>query len=80
MKIIIDKEELKEFKPLFEEGKLSSLHIDYATNGIHCWHGEKELIIFRFKNLGWINDNKYNTYNITFNKEQITIEINGPTN
>jgi hypothetical protein len=75
MKLIIDKEELKEFKPLFEQGKLTNLHIDYATNAIHCWLKGEELIIFRFKDLGWINDNRYNTYNLTFNTEEITIEI-----
>jgi hypothetical protein len=80
MKIIINKEELKEFKSLFEDGKLGALHIDYATNAIHCWYGEEELIIFRFKNLGWINDNRYNKYTLTFNKEEITIEINESRN
>lgn len=75
MKIIINKEELKEFKPLFEEGKFTGLHIDYATNAIHSWKGEEEFIIFRFKNFGWINDNRYNTYDLTYNTEEIIIEI-----
>jgi hypothetical protein len=75
MKIIINKEELKEFKTIFEEGKLIGLHLDYATNAIHCWRGQEELIIFRFKNFGWIHDNRSNTYDLTYNTEEITIEI-----
>lgn len=77
MIITIKIEELfPESKEDFSKGLIEQLSIDYATNAIHGWIKEKEVIIFRFKNYGWINDNRWNTYNLTYDTNQIKIEIN----
>ena len=58
---------------IYEE--LSGFHLDYATNAIHCWFGEEEVIIFKFKDYGWINDNRFNIYNISAGSAGIIVQI-----
>jgi hypothetical protein len=76
MILFIAIEELEqEFQNPLKMGYITSPHIDYATNAIHAWLGEKEVIIFRFKDYGWINNNRSNIYNISAGSAGITIQI-----
>jgi len=76
MVIFIAIEELEqEFQNSLRMGYITGPHIDYATNAIHAWFENKEVIIFRFKDLGWINDNKFNIYNISAGSAGIVIQI-----
>lgn len=76
MIIIISPEELEpEFQLLWKMEQIRFPHIDYATNAIHAWHNETDVIIFRFKNYGWYNDNRYNSYEISAGPAGIIIKI-----
>lgn len=76
MTLFIAIEELElEFQNPLKMGYIKSPHIDYATNAIHAWYEENEVIIFRFKNYGWINDNRFNIYNISAGSAGIVIQI-----
>lgn len=70
---------VNEFEPDFKKPWLGELirnvHIDYATNAIHGWFEGEDVIIFRFKGYGFINDNRENMYNISSGSAGITIEI-----
>lgn len=67
----------------FEEGmdvlwkaeQIKSPAIDYATNCVHGWFEGKDVIVFRFKPYGFINDNRFNTYDISYGRAGITINI-----
>ena len=49
--------------------------IDYATNAIHAWYNDKEYIIFRFKDYGFIQDNRRNNYFLSIGSAGILIKI-----
>ena len=77
MEIVIHVDDLiPEYKEKYKSGLITSLHLDYATNGLHGWLREEDVIIFKFKNYGWIHCNKSNTYEIYTDSKQIKIEIN----
>jgi hypothetical protein len=67
----------------FEEGMsepwkselIKSPSIDYATNCVHGWFEGNDVIVFRFKPYGFINDNRYNSYEISYGSAGITINI-----
>jgi hypothetical protein len=76
MYIHITPEEFEDdFKELWKHGLLIHPHIDYATNAIHCYFENKDVIIFKFKNYGFINDNRFNKYEISSDTTGITIKI-----
>ena len=76
MILFIAIEELEsEFQNPLKMGYITSPHIDYATNAIHAWFEDKEVIIFKFKDYGWINDNRFNIYNISAGSAGIIIQI-----
>jgi len=76
MYIHITPEEFEDdFKELWKQGLLIHPHIDYATNAIHCYFENKDVIIFKFKNYGFINDNRFNKYEISSDTTGITIKI-----
>ena len=76
MYIHITPEEFEDdFKQPWKQGLLKHPHIDYATNAIHCYFEDKEVIIFRFKNYGFINDNRFNKYELSSGAAGITIRI-----
>jgi hypothetical protein len=76
MYIHITPEEFEDdFKELWKQGLLIHPHIDYATNAIHCYFENKDVIIFKFKNYGFINDNRFNKYEISSDTTAITIKI-----
>lgn len=76
MLIHIQTQELeKEFINPVKYGFVSHPVIDYQTNSIHAQYEGKDVIIFHFKKYGWLNDNRYNTYNLSLGPSGITIEI-----
>ena len=76
MFIHITPDELEpEFKESWKLGFIKHPSIDYADNAIYAVFEEKLVIIFRFKDYGWINDNRRNTYNVTAGSAGITIQI-----
>ena len=76
MLIHITPEEFEEeFRDTWKSGLIKHPHIDYATNAIHGWFGDKDVIIFRFKNYGFIHDNRFNYYKISSGEAGVTIQI-----
>ena len=81
MLLVISPEELvEEFRHAYKMQYVKSLSIDYATNAIHGWYENEDVIVFKFRDLGWINDNRYNTYEISFGPAGIIIEITRKSN
>jgi hypothetical protein len=81
MLLIISPEELVEkFRDAYRMQYVKSLHIDYATNAIHGWYENEDVIIFKFRDLGWINDNRYNTYEISSGPAGIIVKITRKSN
>jgi hypothetical protein len=66
---------IEEFRIPWKQELIKSPHIDYATNAIHGWFEGKDVIIFRFKDYGWIMDNRFSGYNMSCGKAGITIQI-----
>jgi hypothetical protein len=76
MLIHISVEELEEkFRAHWRSSLISHPHIDYATNAIHGWFENEDCIIFKFKDYGFIHDNRGNSYNISSGAAGITIQI-----
>lgn len=76
MFIHITPDELEEeFRESWKLGLISQPSIDYADNAIWAIFESKDIIIFRFKDYGWINDNRRNTYLISAGSAGITIQI-----
>ena len=68
--------ELEEkFREPWRIGLIKDPSIDYVTNAIHGWFEGKDEILFKFKDYGFINDNKSNTYSISCGEAGITILI-----
>lgn len=70
----------EEFRNSWRMGFISHPSIDYADNAIHAVFEGKMVIIFRFKDYGFITDNRYNSYEISAGKAGITIEIKRSNN
>ena len=64
-----------EFINSWKMGWITQPSIDYADNAIWAVFEGKDIIIFRFKDYGFINDNRRNTYDISTGKAGITIKI-----
>jgi hypothetical protein len=76
MFIHITPDELEEeFRESWKLGLISQPSIDYADNAIWAIFESKDIIIFRFKDYGWIHDNRRNTYLISAGSAGITIQI-----
>jgi hypothetical protein len=76
MLIFISPDELEEeFRESWRMGHIIHPSIDYADNAIWAVFEGKLVIIFRFKDYGWINDNRRNTYEISAGMAGITISI-----
>ena len=59
MRIHIALEDLvSEYVKPFKNGMIRDVHIDYYTNALHGFLGDQEVIIFRFRDCGWIADNR----------------------
>jgi hypothetical protein len=76
MTIHITPDELEpEFINSWKMGWISNPTIDYADNAIYAVFEGNQVIIFRFKKYGWINDNRYNSYLISAGSAGIIISI-----
>lgn len=76
MLIFIDSDELEdEYRESWKLGWIKHPHIDYATNAIHAYFEDKEVIIFKFNKYGFVNDNIFNQYEMNVGKVGITIKI-----
>ena len=64
-----------EFKESWKMGMITQPSIDYADNAIWALFEGENVIIFRFKEYGFINDNRYNSYSISAGSAGITIKI-----
>ena len=64
-----------EFVDSWKMGFITQPSIDYADNAIYANFEGKIVIIFRFNKYGWINDNRYNSYDVSAGKAGITIKI-----
>jgi hypothetical protein len=65
-----------EFINSWKMGVITQPSIDYADNAIWAIFEGKQVIIFRFKKYGFINDNRYNTYLVSSGLAGIMITIN----
>jgi len=76
MFIHITPDELEpEFRESWKLGFISHPSIDYADNAIYANFEGKLVKRFRFKQYGWINDNRSNTYKVSAGSAGITINI-----
>jgi hypothetical protein len=76
MIINISPEELEpEFRESWKMGFITQPSIDYADNAIYAIFEGRQVIIFRFKDYGFINDNRRNGYDVSAGKAGITIRI-----
>ena len=64
-----------EFRESWKMGHIKFPTIDYADNAIYAIFEAKQVIIFRFKEYGFINDNRRNSYTISAGSAGITIKI-----
>jgi hypothetical protein len=64
-----------EFINSWKMGMIVQPSIDYADNAIWAIFEGRQVTIFRFKEYGFINDNRYNSYNISAGNAGITIKI-----
>ncbi len=64
-----------EFRESWKMGHIKFPTIDYADNAIYAIFEAKQVIIFRFKEYGFIHDNRFNNYFISTGAAGITIRI-----
>ena len=64
-----------EFINSWKMGMITQPSIDYADNAIWAIFEAKQVTIFRFKEYGFIHDNRYNKYFISTGLAGITIRI-----
>ena len=64
-----------EFRESWKMGMITQPSIDYADNAIWAIFEGKQVTIFRFKEYGFINDNRRNSYSISAGSAGITIKI-----
>jgi hypothetical protein len=65
-----------EFINSWKMGMITQPSIDYADNAIWAIFESRQVVIFRFKQYGFINDNRYNNYSISSGLAGIMITIN----
>jgi hypothetical protein len=65
-----------EFVNSWKMGIITQPSIDYADNAIWAIFEGRQVVIFRFKQYGFINDNRYNNYSISSGLAGIMITIN----
>ena len=76
MTILITPDELEEqFRNGWKLGHITLPSIDYGDNAIYAIFENKIVVVFRFKDYGWINDNRFNNYTISGGAAGIMINI-----
>ena len=64
-----------EFINSWKMGMITQPSIDYADNAIWAIFEDRQVVIFRFKQYGFISNNRYNNYFISTGLAGITIRI-----
>jgi hypothetical protein len=64
-----------EFRESWKMGFITQPSIDYADNAIWAIFEGKDVIIFKFKDYGFINDNRYCTRELSIGAAGITLLI-----
>ena len=64
-----------EFRESWKMGFITQPSIDYADNAIWAIFEGRQVTIFRFKEYGFINDNRHNSYSISAGSAGVTIKI-----
>jgi hypothetical protein len=64
-----------EFRESWKMGFITQPSIDYADNAIWAIFEGTNVIIFRFKDYGFINDNRYSTCELSVGAAGITLLI-----
>ena len=64
-----------EFRESWKMGMITQPSIDYADNAIWAIFEGRQITIFRFKEYGFINDNRHNSYSISAGSAGVTIKI-----
>jgi len=49
--------------------------IDFATNSIHGWFEDEDVILFKFKKYGFITDNRRSSYSISKGPAGLVVHI-----
>lgn len=76
MTIIIPPHELEEeYQDIWKLDYIKSLSIDFATNSINGFFEDKEVVLFKFKDYGFLTDNRYCTYKLTSGSVGLFIQI-----
>lgn len=76
MIIILSPDELEEeFRQPWKLGLISQVSLDYADNALYANFEGRQVIILRFKNYGFLHDNRYNTYCVSSGQAGIMINI-----
>ena len=76
MLIHIKPDELEEeYRESWKLSHITHPSIDYADNAIYAVFEGKQVTIFKFQKFGWINDNRYNSYFVSYGSAGIFIEI-----
>jgi hypothetical protein len=75
MIIVIPIDEFEDkFKRALKSNLMRNVSIDYATNALHgSFPGHDDIIIFKFDNYGFFNQNKYNSYSLSYGETGVTI-------
>ena len=64
-----------EFRESWKMGFITQPSIDYADNAIWAIFEGNDIIIFRFKDYGFINDNRFSTRELSVGAAGITLLI-----
>ena len=76
MLIIISADELEpEFRQSWKMGLISQPSIDYADNAIYGVFEGRQVIVFRFSDMGYVTDNRRNLYTVSTGTAGIMIDI-----
>lgn len=65
----------EEFQKPWKLSLIHNLSIDFATNAIHGIFEEKEVIVFNFRDYGFITDNRKSSYSISSGPAGLTVHI-----
>jgi hypothetical protein len=77
MIILIPLDEFEDkFRRALKSNIMRNVSIDYATNALHgTFPDHDDVEIFKFDNYGFINQNKYNTYSLSYGEGGVTIYL-----
>ncbi len=65
----------QEFQKPWKLNLIKHISIDFATNSINGWFEGEDVIVFKFRNYGFVLDNRKTTYSISAGEAGITVCI-----